>query len=106
MNIMNRNNNNEPISIEDVATKIENGHFGMLSFFNGYKINDIHCYAHGLTLFPKETKIFTRNEKIIVTAYFKEIMLPRELRTGDDERLVLVECELDPHDKVLVSFSE
>ena len=105
MKITDRNHNE--ISIEEIATKLENGQYGMLTFEKGYKIGGAHCSAFGLTLFPRETKIFVRNDKLIVTAYFREFMLPLQLRSGNDDRLVLVECELDPaKDFIQVGFVE
>lgn len=94
------------ISVEEVQEKIDRGEFGMLSFLGGYYIDDTFCYAHALTLFPKETKIRAENGKVIVTAIFKEGMLPSKYCTNNPNRLVTVDVEIRNTDNIIVSFME
>jgi hypothetical protein len=106
--IINHDNSNNltHTTAEEIQKQLDEGKAGFLSFRDGYIIEGARYYASGLTLFPNETKIFEREGKLIVTACFREYKLHRELRTGNDDNLIQVECELINTDQVWVSMHD
>lgn len=89
-------------TVNEIQEFIQNNHHAMLHL-SGYHLDTEEFYAHAnaLTLFENETEIFEENGKIVIPTYFREYKLPTKYRTGDDDRLVKVNCLINPEDEML-----
>lgn len=91
-------------SVEEIADFIKNGHFAMISlsgYYLGKKMKNRYASASALTLFPEETILFSQESDIIIPTFFRNMYLPYEMRTENEDELVPVNCIVESNDKNL-----
>lgn len=66
-----------------------------------YTINGFTCLGSGLTLWDETHAPVLRNDKLVVSTYFRRADLGSAAGEGDPEEPILVDVHIDPKDPIL-----
>lgn len=88
-------------SLEEIREILTGGKHSIFLVVLKYRINETPCIGSGLTLWDERHAPFLRDDKLVVSTYFRRAELGYSIEKGNPYDIIPVEVVIEPNEPIL-----